>query len=88
MKTDDMFERQLFALTTIIQTKLQVDSVVYSGSASGFYYTEIEEGNDKKGPHWAKIEKQWLITNRLRQTNRSDHSHKNRVGITLNFKLH
>ena len=24
----------------------------------------------------------------LRQTNRSDHSHKNRVGITLNFKLH
>ena len=51
MKTDDMFERQLFALTTIIQTKLQVDSDIYSGSASGFYYTEIEEGNDTKGHH-------------------------------------
>lgn len=64
MKTDDMFEKQLFALTTIIQTKLQVDSVVYSCSASGFYYTEIEEGKVVKEPHWAKIEKQWLITNR------------------------
>ena len=28
------------------------------------------------------------VTLFIRQTNRSDHSHKNRVGITLNFKLH
>ena len=64
MKSDDMFDKQLFALTTIIQTKLQIDSTIYSGNASGFYYTEVEDNTDEKGPHWVKIEKQWLITNR------------------------
>lgn len=48
MKSDDVFDKQLFALTTIIQTKLQIDSTIYSGNASGFYYTEVEDNTDEK----------------------------------------
>lgn len=65
MKNDDAFERQLFSITTIIETKLRIDDLVYSSQGSGFYYTEqspAEEG--KTGPQWYKLDKFWLVTNR------------------------
>lgn len=61
---EDAFENQLFSITTIILTKLQVKGLIYSGSASGFYYNELEADTGAEGSHWVKVEKQWLITNR------------------------
>lgn len=61
----DIFDRQLFALTTIIITETKVNSLLYKATASGFYYTEITPmDSEAKGPQWNRIDGQWLITNR------------------------
>lgn len=61
----DVFERQLFSITTIIFTKYVSDGLQYLGNASGFYYDEIETEDHEEGkPHWVKIDKHWLITNK------------------------
>lgn len=59
------FEKQIFALTTILHSELCINATNYTFGASGFYYTETSAGNQQiQGPHWEKIEKYWLITNR------------------------
>jgi len=61
----DVFERQLFSITTIILTKYVNGGIQYSGNASGFYYDEVEPEEHEEGkPHWVKIDKHWLITNK------------------------
>ena len=61
----EIFDRQLFALTTIIITETKANSHLYTGTASGFYYTEITPTDpEAKGPQWNRIDGQWLITNR------------------------
>ena len=59
------FEKQLFSMTTIIHTEFIKNGMIYSGQATGLFYTETtptEPG--KSGPQWHKLEKYWLITNR------------------------
>lgn len=61
----DIFEKQLYSMTTIISTELINDGMVYSGQATGLFYTETTPADPvKTGPQWHKIEKYWLITNR------------------------
>lgn len=65
MNTENSFERQLYSITTIIESKIIIDGKIYSSQGSGFYYTEqspTEEG--KLGPQWYKLDKFWLVTNR------------------------
>ena len=65
MAEKNNFEKQLFTLTTILHSELIFNSVKYSFSASGFYYTETSASDQLvQGPHWEKIEKHWLITNK------------------------
>lgn len=65
MAEKNNFERQLFALTTILHSELNINGVKYTFRASGFYYTETSTGDQLvQGPHWEKIEKHWLITNK------------------------
>lgn len=65
MAEKNNFEKQLFALTTILHGELSINTTKYTFNASGFYYTETSAGGQKvQGPHWEKIEKRWLITNK------------------------
>lgn len=65
MMNNDVFENQLFALTTIILTKFEAEGKVYTGTASGFYYTILTPTDPQKtGPQWNRIDGQWLITNK------------------------
>ena len=72
-----MFENQLFAITTIILTKYGEGGKVYTGTASGFYYTILTPTDpQKKGPQWNRIDGQWLITNKhviLQKVNGVEH---------------
>ena len=64
-KEKDIFEKQLFSMTTIIFTEFTNNGLAYSGQATGLFYTETtptDPGNS--GPQWHKLEKYWLITNR------------------------
>ena len=64
-KEKDFFEKQLFSMTTIIFTELINDGKVYTGQATGLFYTEtMPTEPEKAGPQWYKLEKYWLITNR------------------------
>lgn len=59
------FQAQLFALTTILHGEQYINNEIYTLDASGFYYTETSVGNQQThGPHWEKIAKHWLITNK------------------------
>lgn len=61
----DVFERQLFAITTIIYTNTIRNGSQYCGEASGFYYNEFDPEDHEEGkPHWVRIDKFWLITNK------------------------
>lgn len=61
----DIFEKQLFAITTIIATAFTSDRGKMSGTASGFYYTiTSSEDSNAKGPHWERIDGYRLITNK------------------------
>ena len=61
----NIFDHQLFALTTIIKTEIIANGFLYTSSASGFYYTEITPKDPNvKGPQWNRVDGQWLITNR------------------------
>lgn len=77
MNRKDMFQDQLFALTTIIQTKYTEGGVAYTGTASGFYYTVLTPSDPKNtGPQWNRIDGQWLITNKhviLQKVNGKNH---------------
>ena len=62
---NDVFESQLFSITTIILTKYVSHGMQCCGNASGFYYDEVEPENHEAGkPHWVKFDKHWLITNK------------------------
>ena len=61
----DNFEKQLFSITTIIQTELIKEGVRYSSQASGFFYSKTSPTDpNNNGPQWHKLESYWLITNR------------------------
>lgn len=61
----DVFERQLYSVTTIILTECDTDKGMAYGTASGFYYTITTPPEpNPKGPHWERIDAYWLITNR------------------------
>lgn len=61
----DNFEKQLFSITTLIQTELIKEGVCYTGQASGFFYNKTSPTDpNNKGPQWHKLESYWLITNR------------------------
>lgn len=65
MSREDLFDRQLFALTTIIIFKTEVNGKEYSGNATGFYYTELAPRDpEETGPQWLQVNGQWLITNK------------------------
>ena len=65
MAEKNNFEKQLFALTTILHSELTINTTKYTFGASGFYYTETSCGDQQvQGPHWEKNEKHWLITNK------------------------
>lgn len=65
MKDENAFEQQLFSITTIIESTVRIDGMLYSSQGSGFYYTEqslIEEGTATQ--KWHRLDKFWLVTNR------------------------
>ena len=65
MSNENQFERQLFAITTIIESVVMKDKEIYTSQGSGFYYNEMNPADpDKTGPQWYKLEKYWLVTNR------------------------
>lgn len=61
----DIFENQLFAITTIIITEFTSDRGKEQCTASGFYYTMISPEDQKdKSERWIKVEGFQLVTNR------------------------
>jgi hypothetical protein len=59
------FVKQLFSITTLIQTKVIKEGKHYSSQASGFFYNEVTpRGPVIQGKRFGKLEKFWLITNR------------------------
>ena len=69
----DNFEKQLFSITTLIQTELIKEGVCYTGQASGFFYNKTSPTDpNNKGPQWHKLESYWLITNRHVALNKID----------------
>jgi hypothetical protein len=65
MKKDNSFERQLFSITTIIESSITKDGKIYSSQGSGFYYNEVSPSDpNKSGPQWYSLDKFWLVTNR------------------------
>lgn len=59
------FEKQLFALTTIIETEFEVNKKCYRSQGSGFYYQEsVPTDPNNKGMQWHCINGYWLVTNR------------------------
>jgi len=62
---DETFERHLFGLTTIIQSKIKIGDKVYGSQGSGFYFTNesLRDPNLTSG-QWIKIDGTWLVTNR------------------------
>lgn len=64
-KNDNAFERQLFSITTIIESSLTKDGEKYSSQGSGFYYNQVSPSDpNKSGPQWYALNKFWLVTNR------------------------
>ena len=59
----DVFENQLFSMTTILHAEYSTDSKHGIG-ASGFFYCDMTPtGPNTAGFHWERID-HWLITNR------------------------
>ena len=64
-QNDNSFERQLFSITTIIESSLTKDGKTYSSQGSGFYYNQVSPSDpNKSGPQWYTLDKFWLVTNR------------------------
>lgn len=64
-KNDSSFERQLYSITTIIESSLIKDGNTYLSQGSGFYYNQVSPSDpNKSGPQWYKLDKFWLVTNR------------------------
>lgn len=65
MSKVETFERQLFTMTTIIETNVVKDGMLYSFQGTGFFYNEVTPADPTKtGPQWYKLDKYWLVTNR------------------------
>ena len=65
VKKNNLFERQLFSMTTIIEGTIIKDGNVHKWQASGFYYNEVSPSDPSKtGGQWVQVDKTWLVTNR------------------------
>lgn len=64
-KNNDSFEKQLFSITTIIESSFIKDGQSYHSQGSGFYYNQVSPYDpSKSGAQWYQINKFWLVTNR------------------------
>lgn len=68
---ENNLDKDLLSITTIIKTKQYQGEKTLRGTASGFYYNQLEmpktkKTNDDNKPrgHWAKVERCWLVTNK------------------------
>lgn len=71
MITNNNLDKELFSITTIIETKHNESGKIITRTASGFYYNQLETAqksepgiDNKKELHWAKVEGHWLVTNK------------------------
>lgn len=58
-------DQSLFAITTLIETKYEINGKTHCFQATGFFYNETTHlpSNNSNG-HWERLDKFWLVTNR------------------------